>query len=252
MNGAFTSRIIKGGALLADSRRFLEAWAVDRNPENNFAGLAARRALGKTHVRENAILEILRRRFLDAGPDVMNTLRLLTGDTMAFREACYYEATRTDLLLAAFAEEPLFNWYQAGRRELNVSDVDRWLATDPRVPRWNKVTRTRVARGLLSALRDFGILEGIVGGRFKRISSGYISMRGFGYVALRERARSVSGRSLLESPVWRRYLLTPEAVRRLFLEGDKLGFVRFVEAGSLVRIDWLVENLEEVPYVLPA
>lgn len=251
MNGVFTSRIIKGGALLADSRRLLEAWDLGRKPEENFARFAARRALGKTQVRQNAVLEILRRRFVDVGPEVIPTLRRLTGDPTAFREACYYEATRTDQLLASFAEGPLFTWYQAGRRELDVSDVDRWLATDLRVPRWSQETRTRVAQGLLAALRDFGILQGAVRGRRKRIAAPHMSMRGFAYVALRQRSRNASGRSLLESPVWRRYLLTREAVRRLFLEADRLGFLRFVEAGSLVRIDWLVGNLEEIPDAFP-
>ena len=250
MNAVFTSRIIKGGALLADSRRFLEAWDANRKPEENLACFAARRTLGKTQARENAVLEILRRRFLDAGPEVIHTLRLLVDDAVAFREACYYEATRTDPLLAAFAEECLFNWYETGRRELDVSDVARWLVADRRVPRWSRETRARVAQGLLASLRDFGILEGAVRGRYKRIPTPYMSMRGFGYVALRERSRNASARSLLESPVWRRYLLTTEAVRRMFLEADRLGFVRFAEAGSMVRIDWLIENLKEIPDAL--
>jgi hypothetical protein len=251
MSAPFTARIIKGGALLADSRRFLEAWEPDRTPKDNITRFSARHTLGKTQVRQRAVLEILRRRFLDPGPEVVSTLRHLVGDPAAFREACYYEATRTDGLLAAFTEDPLFTWYQGRRKEISVDEVSRWLATDSRVPRWNAETRARVAQGVIATLRDFGILEGAMRGRRKRIATPHLSVRGFGYVALRERSGSASDRSIVDSPVWRRYLLTPEAVRRMFLEADRLGFLRFAEAGSMVRIDWLVRKLTEMPNVLP-
>jgi len=247
----FTSRIIKGGALLADSRRFVEVWQSDRKPEENLERLAAYGALGKTQVRQNAVLSILRQRFVDPGPEVVEGLRGLLHDPWAFREACYYESSRTDLVLASFAEEVLFAWYVAGRREVDVRDVAGWLAEDRRAPPWNVETRTRVAQGLLATLRDFGVLEGAVGGRRKQIITPRLSMRGFGYVGLRERSRYSSNRSLLESPVWRRYLLTRDATRLLFLEADRLGLLRFGEAGSIVRIDWFIENLEEIPNAVP-
>lgn len=248
----FTSKIIKGGALLADTRRFLEAWDVNRTFEENLARFAALRVLGKTQTREDAIREIFRERFLDSGAEVIHTLRSLVGDAIAFREACYYEAARSDPLLAAFAQDCLFPWYEVGRREVDVSDVAHWLVADRRVPRWGPQTRTRVAQGLLATLRDFGVLEGEVRGWRKRIATPHISMRGFAYVAFRERSRNLSGRAILESPAWRRYLLTTDAVRRRLLEADRLGLLRFAEAGSIVRVDWLVKNLQEIPNALPA
>jgi hypothetical protein len=77
-------------------------------------------------------------------------------------------------------------------------------------------------------------------------------MRGFAYVALRERPHHLSDRSLVETSVWRRYLLSPERVHRLFLEADRLGILRFAEAGTALRIDWLIKNLEEISRVLAA
>jgi hypothetical protein len=248
----FTARIIKGGALLADSLRFLEAWNPDLGPQENLARFAASRVLAKTQIRQKAVLDILRRRFLDSHTGVVGALRRLMHDPVAFREACYYEATRTDELLAAFAEGPLFLWYQAGRREVSLDDVSRWLATDARVPRWNMQTRLRVAQGLLATLRDFGILRGATRGRRKQIAPPHLSIRGFIYVALRERGRSKSDRALFKSSVWRCYLLSMEEVRRLFREADRLGYLRFAEAGSMVRVDWLIKDLQEISDVVPA
>ncbi|MCD6541515.1 DUF1819 family protein [Candidatus Bipolaricaulota bacterium] len=247
----FTTRIIKGGALLADSLRFLEAWEPDLSPDENLARFAAQRLLGKTRVREKAVLNILRRRFLETNASVVRTLRRLRHDPVALREACYYEATRTEELLAAFAEEPLFTWYHAGKREITLEDVLHWLATDRRVPDWNEVTRKRVAQGILATFRDFGLLQGEVGSRRKQITFPNLSLRGFLYVSLRERRRCSSDRALLESRVWRRYLLTPYDVRRLFLEANRLGYLHFSEAGSMIRVDWLIESLEEVSNVIP-
>ncbi len=246
----FDTRIIKGGALLDDTRRFLEAWDPTLGPKENLDRLRRTGALGKrSRSRAADVLAILRQRFTEPGPTVIATLRLLASDTRGFREACYYEASRAHPLLAAFTEQALFAWREAGRAEVTIADTVAWLAAGDRTTPWTDPTRLRVAQGLLSALRDFGILEGAVR---KRIAPPRLSMRGFAYVAVRERDRHQSGRSLLLAPVWRRYLLTAEHVRSLFMEADRLKVLRFAEAGTAIRIDWLIRSLEEVPGVIAA
>jgi hypothetical protein len=244
------TRIIKGGALLYDTRRFLEAWDQKLGPEENLDRLRRSGALGKRSGKRSAdVLAVLRQRFVEPDGTVIATLRLLLGDPRAFREACYYEAARAHALLAAFVEEALFAWQQAGRTQVTVADAVAWLGSGDRTPSWTEPTRLRVAQGLFSALRDFGLLEGAVR---KRIAPPRLSMRGFAYVAVRERDQHRSGRSLLQAAVWRRYLLAPEHVRALFLEADRLKVLRFAEAGTAIRIDWLIANLEEVPRVVAA
>jgi hypothetical protein len=246
----FDARIIKGGALLDDTRRFLEAWDVQLGPAENLERIRASGALGKrSHSRTAAVLAVLRRRFIDSGAEIVPTLRLLRSDARTFREACFYEGARTDPLLAAFAAEALFGWHQAGRAAVTSADAVAWLADAGRRASWTAPTRFRVAQGLLSALRDFGLLEGAVK---KRIAVPRLSLRGFVYVAVRERGLHPSGRALLQAPVWRRYLLDAERVRALFLEADRLKVLRFSEAGSAIRIDWLIAGLEEVPRVVAA
>lgn len=243
----FSSRIIKGGSLLEDTRRLLEVCDPDLNTRENTRHILASGGLAKSNARQKDVLGPLRSRFLVAGPEVPRALRALAHDPRAFREACYYESARTDELLAAFAAGPLYDRYwHDGRRDFTVNDVLRWLQEDPRTPGWGDYTRRRVAQGLLSALRDFGILEGARGGRRKRIVPPHMSMRGFVYVALRERDRLRSDRALFQAPTWRWYLLNTEAVRRLFLEADSQGILRFSEVGTLLRIDWLIDGVEGV------
>jgi hypothetical protein len=246
----FDARIIKGGALLDDTRRFLEAWDVGRGPAENLERIRESGVLGKrSRSRAAAVLAILRRRLAEAGEGVVATLRLLRDDARAFREVCYYEAAHSDPLLGAFAAEAIFGWHQAGRSVVLGADAVGWLADAGRTPSWTEPTRARVAQGLLSTLRDFGLLEGAAK---KRIAPPRLSLRGFTYVAVRERGQHPSGRALLQAPVWRRYLLDAEHVRALFLDADRHKVLHFSEAGSAVRIDWLIAGLEEVPHVVAA
>ena len=246
----FTTRIIKGGALLAETRRLLDVWNED--VEGTLSRLHASETFGKTRARQKDILMVLRRRFLDVGYEVAEALKRLANDPTAFRQACYYEAARTDGLLSAFAAGPLFSWYRQGHREVSTADVVSWLGTDSRSRVWNPRTRERVARGLLSTLRDFGLLEGTVRGRCKRIRVPQLSLRAFSYIALREGPHCSSDRAILQAPVWRWFLLDEQAVRKLFLEADRAGALRFSEAGRLLRVDWLVQDLEEAVDVSPA
>lgn len=246
---AISSEIIKGGALLEDTRRFLERWDLAQDPSENLRRFSCTDLLGKTEARRRDVLNRLKERFVTPGADIIRALKRLIDDPLAFRIACYYETARSDPLFAAFAEEALFPWARDGRREVDVRAVLEWVRSNPQVPVWSEYTTLRVCRGLLSALRDFGILEGPARGRRKRIVHVHPGMRGFAYVALRERHRLGSDRALLASTAWHWYLLDSEAVRRLFLEADRAGILRFYEAGSIVRIDWFVRDLEEVAHV---
>jgi len=246
----FTTRIIKGGALLAETRRLVDVWNGDA--EETLCRIRSSETFGKTQARKKDILVVLRRRFLDAGSEIPDALKRLANDPTAFRQACYYEAARTDGLLSAFATELLYPWYRQGHRDLSTADVVGWLGADPRSRVWHPRTRERVARGLLSTLRDFGLLEGAVRGRRKRICVPHLSLRAFGYIALRERPRRPSDRALLQAPVWRWFLLDEQEVRKLFLDADRVGVLRFSEAGRLLRVDWLVRDLREAVDVSPA
>lgn len=243
----FSSRIIKGGALLEDTKRLVESWDPNEDEGHNLRRILGSGGLAKSGARQEDLLAALRRRYVEGGPHVIGALKALAHDPRAFREACYYETCRSDELLASFAAGPLFSrCWGDGRSDLAVDDVIRWLRSEPRVSDWGECTTRRVAQGILSALRDFGILEGTKGGRRKRILPPHLSMRGFVYVALRERGRLPSDRALLASPAWRWYLLDEAFLRRLFLQADRYGVLRYAEAGSVVRVDWLVRDLEEV------
>ncbi|HVL63595.1 MAG TPA: BrxA family protein, partial [Actinomycetota bacterium] len=164
----------------------------------------------------------------------------------AFREACYYETTRENQLLADFAEGPLFDRYEAGRTAVERDEVIQWLkglASDGRIPAWSDSVQIKTARGILAALRDFGILEGAVN---KTIAAPRLSPAGFAYAAFREHETGRSSRAIIESTVWRRWLLSQDHVWDLLGQVERLGILRLSRAGSTMRLDWELDTLEEV------
>jgi hypothetical protein len=243
----FTSNIQKGGALLDDARRVVEIWDLEQGVSENLSRVAEQNLLAKpSRARsDDVLLRVLRPRLVEPGPQVIAALKQLLPLPRGFADAYYFEATRDDALLAAFAEGPLFEWWERGRIGVDVESVAAWLAElaeHGQAPSWSDTIRTKVARGLLAALRDFGILSGAVRKEFAPPS---LSIAGFGYVAFRLHDAGASSRALFASPVWRRWLLDPARVTELFHEAERQGLWRYSSAGSAVRVDWLQDTLSE-------
>lgn len=251
MGEVYTSRLVKGGAALDDTRRVVELWDTESSPDENLRRLSVENLLGKSSRSrlEDLLYWVIQRRYVDPGPHVVPALKGLLGDGRSFREACFYETARADDLLAAFAEGPLWGWWQQGRLSVDIGDALGWLdelGAAGRAPVWTESVRTRTAQGLLSTLRDFGILTGVAKGHRKEIAPPAMTPRGFAYVAWRLHEQGASSRALATSSVWRRWLLDDSAVEDLFVRSARLGVLRFARAGSAVRLDWLVGRLEEV------
>lgn len=244
----FTSNILKGGALLDDARRLVDVWDLGEDMTWNLDRIADENLLAKpSRARARAVLQrVLRPRLVEPGPQVIAALKELRSSPRGFVEAYYYEATRDDGLLAACAEGPLYAWWEASRVSVDVNELAAWLgklAANGDTPSWADSTRIEVARHLLAALRDFGILNGAVRKEFSRSS---LSIAGFSYVAFRLHETGASSRALLASPVWRRWLLDEGRITELFHEAARKGLLRYSSAGSAVRVDWLQESLSEV------
>lgn len=233
--------------MLEESRRFVEAWDDDLAADDNLEQLRTRNLLGKrSRARAEDTLAILRQRLVADAQQTVAPLRTLVVRANAFRDAVYFEAARNDDLLAHVAGTVLYDLRDRGWAKVTVEDVEQALLDNPPasiVTEWSQSTRTRVVHGLLSALRDFGVLEGKA---VKHIATPHISFGGFVYVVGRLRHQGLSAPELVAHPAWRWWLLDDRQVRAHFLEADREGILRFSEAGSTVRIDWLVDGLEEM------
>ena len=242
-----TGNIQKGGALIEDSRRLIQTWDLEVAIADNFERILDGNLLGKATRRRSE--DLLRRslgpRLVSPGVHVLAALKDLLSDSVAFAAALYYETSRDETLLAAFAEGPLFDWYQAGRSAVTIDDTTAWIAeltASGSMPPTTAIVRTKVARGLLAALRDFGILQGAT---HKRFTHPHISLRGFAYVAFRLHEQGASSTALVTSSVWRRWILDRDRVDDLLFQAARSGLLDYGVVGSAVRVDWHVTTIEE-------
>jgi hypothetical protein len=69
-----------------------------------------------------------------------------------------------------------------GITEIDTREIERplkkWVATGKTSGEWSEPTILRIAQGLLSALRDFGVLQGAAK---KRIAPAYLPVTAFAY-----------------------------------------------------------------------
>ena len=152
-----TSKILKAGAALDDTRRIVEFWDSTATAQENLRRIADENPLGKkSRARLDDLMDrAITPRFIHPGAHVIPALKGLLSDHHAFTEACYFEAARTDSLLAAFAEGPIWAWWHIGKTIVTASDVGAWLedqAKEGRTPMWSPAVRERSAGGERPAL----------------------------------------------------------------------------------------------------
>ena len=82
-----------------------------------------------------------------------------------------------------------------------------WVAEGKTAGEWTDDTTRRVAQGLLSTLRDFGVLDGAV---HKRIAPAYFPVTAFAYVTFYLKQHQPSGAKLVEHPDWKLFFLCRE------------------------------------------
>jgi hypothetical protein len=108
---------------------------------------------------------------------------------------------------------------------------------------WTETVTLKVARGLLAALRDFGILEGA---SKKRIAPVYLPVESFAYLAFIIHKLGSSGERLIKHPDWKLFLMGPPIVESLFLDAHQNRFLHYEAAGKIYRIEFFAQNLEEM------
>ncbi len=139
----FTSNIMKVGAHLDDTKALVDVWDLAATDEENVRRIVDGNLLGlPSQSRANDVMVRALR------PAVHSTRRWHRPSSPctqfladAFRDACYYELTRDDALVACFVEEQLNDWWAGGphlrSKRLTPGEWIDKLAIDGRVPDWS-------------------------------------------------------------------------------------------------------------------
>ena len=252
--GRYSSKIIKAGALLADTKTLLSHWDTAATIEDNLGRVRRENVFGKaSRSRVEDILAVFRQRYL-ADPEVLKALVVLVERRLpaaSLDRVLYYHAAQSDRLLHDIVTEWLVPLRGRGVTDIDVDEVRRilskWVAEGRTNGEWSEDTTRRVAQGLLSTLRDFGILQGAVR---KRIAPVYVPITAFAYVMFDLKRHQPSGTRLIEHPDWDLFLLNREGVERFLFESHQRGLLEYHAAGSVIRLSFPASTLEEYAHVL--
>jgi hypothetical protein len=250
----YSSKIIKAGALIGDTKMLLSHWDVDASTKENIERMQQDNLFGKaSRSRVRDVLAIFRKRYLSE-KSVTKALVILVKEkfpSAALDRLFYFHSARADELLRDAVSQILVPIQSRGLVDVKVQDFQRcladWVDKGKTKGHWSKPTITRIAQGLLSALRDFGVLQGAVN---KKIAPAYLPVEAFAYIAFYLKQYQPSGEKLIELPDWRLFFLRREVVERFFFEAHQRELLEYHVAGSVTRLTFPARTLEEYADVL--
>lgn len=250
----YSSKIIKAGALIGDTKTLLSHWDVNASVDENITRAQRQNVFGKaSRSRVEDILAIFRQRYLAEKAVTKALVALVRGKfpAAALERLLYFHSARADRLLYDAVVEILVPRQERGLVDINVHDFERglakWVDEGRTTGHWSEPTITRIAQGLLSTLRDFGVLQGAVN---KKVVPAYFPTEAFAYIVFYLKQRQPSGSKLIELSDWKLFFLKREGVERFLFEAHQRGLLEYHVAGSVTRLTFPAETLGEYAHVL--
>lgn len=244
----YTSRIIKAGALIEDTKTLFSQWDEDQSIVKNLDRIRQQNLFGKaSRKRIEDMLLIFRRRYLKSESQALALSKLVKGKTpdQILKPILLYYTAQADQLLMDIMTESLSRLYRQGLSEVApqylATDIGKWVDEGKTTSPWSNGTISRVVQGLLATLRDFGVLEGQVK---KRIASTYLPPESFSFITFELSLQGLSGERLIYDPSWKLFFLDPAMVERLLMIAHQENLLHYSAAGSLSRIDFPADTLE--------
>ena len=162
----FTSRIQKGGALLADMRQLVCQWAVKPSevpPDRYVAEVLQKPTRARA---EDTYQRAFLPRFIASCPrdawKLCAEIEKHVPPIEIIRLFYYWLTARAEPILYRYVTEELFQVARVETVEVRVDDLTNWIRNECRNvgKKWSDIVTIKTARAMLAALRDFGILEG--------------------------------------------------------------------------------------------
>lgn len=227
--------------MLADMRQLVTA--ASRDPTVVASVEGAMRALTKSTAARvrNLYKYTFRPRFVVGSPPeawkFAAELESHSPDRDVILPFYYWITARSERLLYDYVVTELYEQSRKPDRTIRTQEVSGWIAARLKTQglAWTPAVQKRLAQGMLAALRDFGILEGIAR---KRIASSRLAPEAFALLAFQIAAMGASGRQLAQHPDWRLFLLGESAVEHLLLECHQRHWLHYDAAGSIRRVDF--------------
>lgn len=240
--------------MLPETRLLLSQWDSSLDIDANLLGAQMENTIGKaSRNRVKRVLAAFRRRYASK-PDVLNALVVLSHSAAPMEildRVLFFCASQDDPLIMDAAVSVLAPACKAGRREIAKAQMVAWLdglvEAGLTVGEWSPPTIVRVAEGLLSTLRDFGLLEGSTK---KQLRSVFMPAETCAFISFLLYQSLCSGHLVVHSPSWQAFLMESLDVERMLIEAAGRKLLQYNAAGSVIRIDFPVESAEEYARVI--
>ena len=250
----YTTAISKGAGMIEETRTLLRHWQPDESLEDFTRRVQAEDILGSStaYRMRDVVRRVFAPRFLTPNNRPACVLkRVLDADLpyRAFTEMLLVFTARFDPLIRDFTTEV---FWQAARRGRSVIDTDTAVGflseamADGRIsPPWSDGVSVRIARCLLGILRDVGLLRETHRGR-REIVAYLMSDAGVALLARYLHEQGASDAGVCEHVDWGLFGMSRrDVIARLSELGEGAGLI-VQSAGSVVRITWTVNSIEEL------
>jgi len=245
----YSTKIIKAGALLVDTRTMLSNWDFSVSQEDNLLRFQEENIFGKTsRSRVEDILRIFKQRYL-RDKQVITSLVHFSSDNASGQildPILYFLSAQSDDLLHDIVTEILFTFQAEGKMDVSVNELStilsKWQVEGKMKADWSDATTKRVSEGLMATLRDFGILKGV---QNKKIAPILLPTSSFAFIAYYLLKDKKVASDAIQDPEWRLFFLSSLAVERFFMEAHQLELLQYHAAGNIIRIEFPVESIEE-------
>lgn len=156
----------------------------------------------------------------------------------AFLSLAYLYYALRDRLTFDFVVGPVWERWKNRGTSLSQAEflgfLDEEASKEPAIKRWRESTRIKLASNALTALREFGVLQGIYN---KQIRKPGIAPETTFHLLCVLLAEGLEGGSLVEAPDWRLFLWSESEVAHALGELSQKRWIRFEKSGRAVMLE---------------
>ena len=159
-------------------------------------------------------------------------------DQPAFIDLLYLHYALRDRIVFELVTGVLYPRRKTTGAEATKPDIrnllDHASSAQPQIAKWTETTRAKLANSTLTALRDFGILNGKVR---KFIAPRQVSDKAVEHLLHILVAEGQKGKNIISDVTWRLFFLTEHDVAAKLAILAQQGKIRFEKAGSTVVLE---------------
>lgn len=249
----YTIAVCKGSALLEETKALLRAWQPNESLNEFQQRVQREDILGRaTAYRvKDIVRRVFARRLLrpDSRPAIHLKHLLTAGSSKLVSDLLLLFAARNDDLLRDVIADFYWPAVHEGQLLITPNQVVAFLRQAEMdglmAGKWSEQVRVKVARGLLRALADFGMLREVKRGRRETVSY-HPSDSALVYLAYNLHFSGLTDSAVVSHRDWRVFGLHESEVRSALDSLTPAGWWMIQAAGSVVRISWKCTSMEDV------